>query len=333
MQIKNSDKKFKDSDNAGRLEKYRKDASEESFLDELNSLIQQLEPTELVSKETVFPIVFVVGLPRSGTTILTQLLSASLDVGIINNLIARFWLAPVTGIRLSKAILREQVNISFKSDYGKTSDITEPHEFSYFWHYWLKMENMPPYNPEEVRDEIDWTGLATTLRNMSAAWGKPLVMKAPDVAYHIEKIFDILPETLFIHIYRDLADTAVSMRRSRLEYFGDENVWLGAYPNEYESIADLEGIKQIAAQAVCLNRMYKTAIDKITEKNVMSVHLNSLCENPLEIVRSIGRRISELWHRDVNIKKIPPKSLKYSTYKGEKIYDQFLQEIEEYDLQ
>ena len=117
MQIKNSDKKFKDSDNAGRLEKYRKDASEESFLDELNSLIQQLEPTELVSKETVFPIVFVVGLPRSGTTILTQLLSASLDVGIINNLIARFWLAPVTGIRLSKAILREQVNISFKSDY------------------------------------------------------------------------------------------------------------------------------------------------------------------------------------------------------------------------
>jgi ABC-type oligopeptide transport system ATPase subunit len=45
---------------------------------------------------------FIVGLPRSGTTLLSQLLAYSLDAGYTTNFAARFWLAPVHGLRLGR---------------------------------------------------------------------------------------------------------------------------------------------------------------------------------------------------------------------------------------
>ena len=42
-----------------------------------------------------YPIIFIVGVPRSGTTLLSQLLIEHLDIGYINNHIAKYWMAPL----------------------------------------------------------------------------------------------------------------------------------------------------------------------------------------------------------------------------------------------
>ena len=68
-------------------------------------LNEYLRPRELElyrDREIEHALVFVVGLPRSGTTLLTQVLAYCLDAGYVNNFAARFWLAPVHGLRLSR---------------------------------------------------------------------------------------------------------------------------------------------------------------------------------------------------------------------------------------
>ena len=111
---------FKYRENSFRQGGYQRDDKAEHFLDRLNLNLTSIEPLKDELPDRTWPLVFVLGLPRSGTTLLTQLLGHSLDVAVVNNLVARFWLAPVTGMRLSRIILGDEVHTNFLSDYGKT---------------------------------------------------------------------------------------------------------------------------------------------------------------------------------------------------------------------
>ena len=92
---------------------FRKDPAEESFLDDLNLRLATFHDAEVTEQPEHFPTLHVVGPPRSGTTLLMQLLAAHLEVGYINNLIASFWRVPLYGIRLSKKVNRRNFGSAF----------------------------------------------------------------------------------------------------------------------------------------------------------------------------------------------------------------------------
>ena len=126
-----------------RTSPFAKNAAEETFFFTLNTILHN---AELPSPETVcdvarLPLVYIVGVPRSGTTLLSQMLCGYLPVGYINNLIARFWLKPSVGIRLSKTVLGEEArrHITLRSTHGTTEGASSPHEFGYFWRHWLQL--------------------------------------------------------------------------------------------------------------------------------------------------------------------------------------------------
>ena len=87
------------------------------------------------------PVIFVVGVPRSGTTILTQLLLSAFQIGYVNNIVAKFWQAPYIGSILAKSLKNNQqnLNISTDSNYGFTNEYEGPHEFGYFWRRWFSI--------------------------------------------------------------------------------------------------------------------------------------------------------------------------------------------------
>lgn len=314
--------KYTYKENILRQKEYQKDEKQEKFLDHLNYNLQGLEPDLKLSLIKPLPLIFVIGLHRTGATLLTQVMAYCADIGYINNLIARFWLAPVTGIRLSKILLGKKKCISFTSNYGKTAGITEPHEFSYFWHYWFKMDNIPPYYPNQIRSKIDWEKFKITLRNMAAEFNKPLMMKASDVGYHIKKVEEIFPEALFVLMQRDLADIAVSLYNGRMRYYGNVDIWLGSYPVEIEKIKDFRGMAQIARQVYYLDKMYKDGFNEISGNKRITIKLEELCSNPKDVVEQIFDRVSENNDHSINcsIKKF--EGFHFSTYRGSDGYKQ-----------
>ncbi len=124
-------------ENRSRVEKYRKDVGEERFLESFNDFLGSREKEFMKQDGPGYPNIFIFGAPRSGTTLLSQVLALCLDIGYIDNLIARFWKAPLQGIRLSKILLQDLRRTDFSSVHGVTIDLTEPHEFGYFWTRWL----------------------------------------------------------------------------------------------------------------------------------------------------------------------------------------------------
>lgn len=319
---------FKKIENSWRNEKFIKNKQDEDFLEALN---QTLSDSSLNSDEYIyndFPFIFLVGLPRSGTTLATQLIAQGIDIGYINNLIARFWEAPIQGIKLSNIVLKEDVRLAFESNYGKTTDIHNIHEFSYFWIKWLKMENIPPYDPDKAAELIDWEGLKKILFNMADAFGKGIVFKALNPGFHIHKISRLLDNSFFVYLERDIQDIAISLYKARLEYYGDPNVWCSLYPREYEQLKDWSYDKQIAGQVYFLRRQYLEQFRHVPESRKMVIAYQDLCAQPSNFIDTLVSKVNAVSDRPVERNNYVPETFEMSTQdKKSKAYASILRHL------
>ena len=78
-----------------RLPDYANDALGQKFVRGLNESLLELETSldSEISSKTYAPI-NIVGVPRSGTTLISQLLVSRFDLGFVSNLMARFYRVP-----------------------------------------------------------------------------------------------------------------------------------------------------------------------------------------------------------------------------------------------
>ncbi|HEX6141446.1 MAG TPA: sulfotransferase [Geminicoccaceae bacterium] len=267
---------------------YQKDPVEEAFLEGLNASLAEFERAgyELDLPER-YPTFHVVGAPRSGTTLLIQLIASSLDIGCINNLIAAFWEAPCCGIRLSRKLLGEHPPASsYRSHYGRTTAIYEPHEFGYFWTRLLQYSD---FRAPEEQDHapIDWQEVRTVITNMTATWGRPIVFKSFKIPWHAGELLRVLEKSCFLWMRRDPVDVAVSLFRMRLSYALTPEEWVSFKPPEYEVLKDLPVHRQVAGQAVYLDRQIRRALDAIGRRNVIEVSYDELCRAPAEVLERV----------------------------------------------
>lgn len=82
------------------------------------------------------PVVAVIGVARSGTTLAVQVLAKHVDCAYVDHAMARFWRAPSVGRALSASLWSDEERrsaISLQSDYGRTADPRDVHHYGYFW--------------------------------------------------------------------------------------------------------------------------------------------------------------------------------------------------------
>ena len=159
---------LRQNENAGRVGRLRKDSTLEDRVLTINRALAPLEQPG--DPATSPPTVFVVGLPRSGTTLCQQLLAYCLDVGYINNLIARFWLAPTQGVAISRAVLGDARGTLYTSDYATTSEPAGVHEFSYFWHDLLGIRAEEDVLQFGRPNQVDWTRAAQRVAALASTF-------------------------------------------------------------------------------------------------------------------------------------------------------------------
>lgn len=282
---------FIERENAGRLADYRTEAR---ILDRLNAMNQALAPIERYAPSGVArPNLFVFGLPRSGTTLLYQLIAYCLDLGYVSNLAARFWLAPLTGAALARAVLGDRRDGSFRSDYGKSLDPAGPHEFSYFWQKRLGVagvEDMLRFGG--AGDAVDWTGLAAIIGSLQDFYGSGLVHKTNFVANFAPGFVRHLPMPLLIHIERDPEAVALSILAARRAYYGTVATWWATYPPSYLEIKDAPVATQIARQIVDLRSAYAEVMAALEPGLVVRLSYDALCRDPGAALDEIRDRVA-----------------------------------------
>lgn len=322
-------------DNKNRNKEYSRNVDDETFLRAMNAHLVEDMPD--FSGEINHPIIFFFGVPRCGKTFFSQLINHYFDLGYPDNLIARFWQAPFYGIKLSQ-ILKSKFNSSsdFTSDFGKTKNLFDPHDFAYFWHEHLLKESHP-YDFQSAKQHINWKKLKNSLAVFSQSFGKACLFKGVNPSYHIAEFCNKIPNVFFVYLQRDLIDCSVSLARARVQNYGDIDHWFGQSPDphEYERINKLPWTEQIVSQLNWLTDFYESQLTHVDPVKYCRVNYKDFCENPT----SFFDHLQELIYNDSGLQlerkhDIEPDMLKFSQHNTEtEYYSDFVKSFDKMELE
>lgn len=266
---------------------FAKNEEFERYLSVLNNTLSDAQADLIQDLPEVFPTLHILGAPRSGTTLITQMLSSFLDVGYINNLIAAFWKAPLFGIQLSKRLLGTDHQSDFSSQFGRTKGINEPHEFGYFWNYYLSYPDFQQKTAEQIN--INWNRLTALLTNMTYGFQKPIVFKSFLVGFHALHLYQHLPKSCFLYVKRDFVENAYSILQLRKKMLGSEHLWASIKPRQFEWLHDKDVFIQIAGQILFLEHEYLAQLKQIPNANVLVYPYEAACVDPGHFITAVQK--------------------------------------------
>jgi Sulfotransferase family len=286
----------------GRASTFARNTDLETRLRELSELLAPAEALALDTPPTrPWPLILVVGAPRSGTTLMLQWLAASGALAYPSNLLSRFHAAPAIGARIQQLLCDPayahgeelaglQSEFDFSSNLGKTRGPLAPHEFWYLWRRFLPTVDLEPLG--ERAEQVDWAGLRSEFLAVAEVFGAPFACKGMMVQYDLALACEHLPEALILFVERDEDANAASLLRARERFFGDRTRWYSAKPPEYADLAALDPEDQVTGQVRFTNQHIKTALAGLPPRRSLHVSYESFCEDPATVWRALAERLS-----------------------------------------
>lgn len=228
------------------------------------------------------PVLFIIGLPRSGTTLLTQLLIQRYRLGYINNIVAKFWEAPVVGANLMLSLRGKQAtpSVSLDSSFGFTEELDGPHEFGYFWRRFFPFSDHHELEPD-VLASVDILLLQREIAGLESVYQAPMLFKNP-AALPLQTAFlsRALPTSVFLKIERDPESIAASLLKGRRAYTGSIQNWFSIKPRSYKELLDQSVYDQIAGQMFYTEKSMNQQLLEVPDHRQLSVSYHDLCEQP-----------------------------------------------------
>jgi hypothetical protein len=234
---------------------------------------------------------FVISLPRSGSTLLYQLLLQRFRLAYFSNLMAAFPRSPVTVGSMSSWLGGQSPPADFASAFGATRGWRGPNQGWRLWNRWLP-ESEDFIDPARL-DPVAVGEMRATLDQLQRRRRAPFVSKWQRHAPRLRALAAAFPEALFIHLRRSPEMTAQSILAGRRRFLDDEAEWLSARPRAYERIRHLPPIEQVCAQVVELERDIREDQALIGTDRFLFVTYEALCLEPQAVLDGLGE-----WYRE-----------------------------------
>jgi hypothetical protein len=230
-------KTMKDNSRKNRIGSFKVDQEFESILMSMNENLSELEK-KLIAKipKQNNSLIILCFSPRSGSTLLSQILARSGAVNYISNYMARFWEAPyLAGLLESKMGIRKLPrDSSFQSNYGRTDEINDPHEFGFFWNKHLKFTD--DSHRISAFETKEYEAMATEINAIMSLSDKPLMIKNSIIGLNLDLMNNLFDHIIVLRLERDPIDTALSIYDARMKLFNDENMFFSTRPSNYQNI-------------------------------------------------------------------------------------------------
>ncbi len=223
------------------------------------------------------PLLFVCGPPRSGTTLVSQVLISHLPVAYFNNLTSLFPRAPLT----ANAVLGRRIKrppADFHSYYGRSRRLAGSNDALYLWDRWLGIDRSripAALQPGRRGEMVQFFGALESLT------GRPLVAKNNNLNAVAHLVAEALPTASFLCLDRDPGFLAQSLLRARREIHGDEATPYGFHDPGPSAGSPIESVcRQVAFHRGLMRRQQETLGSRFRV-----VSYEQFCRNPEETVR------------------------------------------------
>jgi hypothetical protein len=281
------------ADEKVRAAPFRRNAELERLLRTVNDLLGSVEQVALehFSDRAAYPVVFLMGPLRSGTTLFMQWLANTGVVAYPTNLLSRFFAAPVIGALVQMLLtdprykFRNELfdlagSVSFESENGKTTGALAPNEFWYFWRRFLPFKDLDWLPDEDLFRIVDTKALVAELTALTRVFGQPFALKGMILNYNIRFLDAIFSKVLFVQMHRDPVTNVASVLEARSRQFGRETEWYSFKIPEYPQLKDLDPVMQCAGQVHYINRAVTSGLASVKEARKLVVQYEAFCRNP-----------------------------------------------------
>lgn len=241
----------------------------------------------LTNRQPVGPQLFILGLPRSGTTLVYQYIVHRLEVAYFTNGVGRFWKAPCL-ITFLQHRLYGDYQSNFESHYGKNEGPVAPREAGAFWGRFFGLDDYVTY--DELSDRQVKTLRNTIHRVQRLFGGAPFVNKNVKHLLRIDALSEAFPSCLFLIVERDITDVALSVLRGRSENLSDPRQWWSAKPPDYSKLKDLSLVEQVTHQLLSLQARMEKDLVHVPLNRLLRVRYESFCAEPEQLIDLLKQR-------------------------------------------
>lgn len=227
--------------------------------------------------ENRYPPLFIVGAPRSGTTVIIQHIINRLRMGYFPNVARRHHDAPVTFTYFASR--RHRFEPSYDSDHGLIDGPMAPSDGWEVFHRWF-----PRYDYRQAVREDRLHELRTIVALLERIFAAPIANKNNSNSVRIPYLEATFPDALFIHVTRDVTDTVSSILRSREKHSTPDDEWWGAPPPHYLSAPFGSVLERVVCQVWDLRREVEASLEKVDDGRRLTHSYETFCEHPSRVL-------------------------------------------------
>jgi hypothetical protein len=233
--------------------------------------------------------VFMIGAPRTGSTILYQALTNYFDVLYIDNLACRWRKNLFFGFWLSSKRFGRGPHGNFSARHGSTADFGghAPSECGGFWYRWLPTDrhfisedDITPTMVQEIRREL------TAVINY---FDRPLIVKNLNAGQRLRLIRKCFPEAKIIYIRRDRRFVVESIIRARRATGTGANELWSIKPRDFQNLLRLPELDMVAAQVCAIERQIDEDLKLFPHEQVRTVFFDDFSP---DLVHDLGSFIN-----------------------------------------
>lgn len=233
------------------------------------------------------PQLFILGLPRSGTTLVYQYVVHRLSVAYFTNAVGRYTRSPCVATLWERS-RSGGYRSDFSSNYGATTGAGAPHEAGNVWARFFGYEDYVRFADVPVKD-------ARRLQNIIACIQRrggdvPFVNKNVKHLLRIDALAGLFPKATFLVVERDLDDVALSVLRGRHANFGNSSEWWSVRPPDYEAILAHPPSVQVAMQVRSLQRRMDDDLARQPAARVLRVNYRDFCARPDSLIELLREK-------------------------------------------
>lgn len=254
-------------------------------------LLGSVEPLISKPRSRIHPPTFIIGPPRSGTTLVALVIVKAFCRSFFSRIAISLCLVngspkPEVSSRVTRLATRLFSGVSkFENRYGKSRRITAPTESEIIWHslFGTKYDAVDPASiSRSQRDAIEQVVAATE----NGFGARPFVDKATTASVRIEVLRAVFPDAVFIRVTRDRMSVAQSIIIARQRpRFRD---WIGARPKQCLGMENESVERQACAQIHYTERGIDEAIKSVGEENFLTIRYSDVCADPNRQIRRVG---------------------------------------------
>ncbi|RMH65299.1 MAG: sulfotransferase [Calditrichaeota bacterium] len=243
--------------------------------------------------QTFPPPVFIIGAPRSGSTILYQALTNYLKVAYADNLCRAFYRDFSLGFRLSRLLYGDAAHNCYRSRFGDTRACGghAPCECGPFWRRFLPDDHH--YIPAREVDRYLKSGLKEAMEALFRQTPYPFIIKNLVLSMRLHLVHRFWPEARLIWVRREPENIVHSIMKARHSLRVPPHQWWSVKPAQYKQWLDRPEMEMVCHQVWAMEEHMEEDLRLFPETRQKVVWYGDFLDNVENTVDELGSFIGQ----------------------------------------